>query len=87
MPKEVFGRDFQFLPKEDLLTFEEIDRLCGIFHSFGVRKIRLTGGEPLVRSQLEVLVRMLALAGGRPDHDHQRAAAAPAGGTAESGRA
>ena len=60
MPKEVFGRDFQFLPKEDLLTFEEIDRLCGIFHSFGVRKIRLTGGEPLVRSQLEVLVRMLA---------------------------
>jgi len=60
MPKEIFGRDFQFLPKEDLLTFEEIDRLCGIFHGFGVRKIRLTGGEPLVRSQLEVLVRMLA---------------------------
>src|SRR4030067_2949424 len=60
MPKEIFGRDFEFLPKEALLTFEEIDRLCGIFHGFGVRKIRLTGGEPLVRSQLEVLVRMLA---------------------------
>jgi cyclic pyranopterin phosphate synthase len=60
MPKEIFGRDFQFLPKEALLDFEEIDRLCGIFHGFGVRKIRLTGGEPLVRSQLEVLVGMLA---------------------------
>jgi cyclic pyranopterin phosphate synthase len=60
MPKEIFGRDFQFLPKQALLSFEEIDRLCGIFHGFGVRKIRLTGGEPLVRSQLEVLVRMLS---------------------------
>jgi len=60
MPKEIFGRDFQFLPKEALLSFEEINRLCRIFYGFGVRKIRLTGGEPLVRSQLEVLVGMLA---------------------------
>ncbi len=60
MPKEVFGRDFEFLPRQALLSFEEIDRLARIFHGFGVRKIRLTGGEPLVRSELEVLVRMLA---------------------------
>jgi cyclic pyranopterin phosphate synthase len=60
MPKEVFGRDFQFLSRADLLTFDELARLARIFVGEGVRKIRLTGGEPLVRRDLEVLVRMLA---------------------------
>ncbi len=60
MPKEVFGRDFQFLPSRLLLTFEEITRLARIFVSLGVEKVRLTGGEPLVRRDLEQLVGMLA---------------------------
>src|SRR5215212_7584368 len=60
MPKEVFGRDFQFLPSSQLLTFEEITRLARIFVGLGVEKIRLTGGEPLVRRDVETLVAMLA---------------------------
>src|SRR5215218_7040505 len=60
MPKEVFGRDFAFLPSSALLTFEEITRLTRIFLAHGVEKIRLTGGEPLVRRDLEKLVAMLA---------------------------
>ena len=60
MPKEVFGRNFQFLTREELLTFEEIHTLAQAFHAIGVRKIRLTGGEPLVRSQVARLVGMLA---------------------------
>jgi len=60
MPKEVFGRDYAFLPREELLSFEEIERLAGIFVRHGVEKIRLTGGEPLVRRDLELLVAMLA---------------------------
>ncbi|HST04752.1 MAG TPA: GTP 3',8-cyclase MoaA [Chloroflexia bacterium] len=60
MPKEVFGRDFQFLPSSALLTFEEITRLARIFIALGVEKIRLTGGEPLVRRDIERLVAMLA---------------------------
>jgi cyclic pyranopterin phosphate synthase len=60
MPKEVFGRDFQFLSREELLSFEEIDRLARAFHRHGVRKIRLTGGEPLVRREVEKLVALLA---------------------------
>ncbi len=60
MPKEVFGRDFRFLPRAELLTFEEIARLVRIFISLGVEKIRLTGGEPLVRRDLERLVEMIA---------------------------
>ena len=63
MPKEVFGKDFQFLPRAEILTFEEIERLAQIFVSLGVRKIRLTGGEPLVRRNLEVLVEKLAKIG------------------------
>jgi cyclic pyranopterin phosphate synthase len=61
MPKEVFGRDFEFLPREQLLSFEEIERLAHIFHSQGTRKIRLTGGEPLVRRDVESLVASLAV--------------------------
>jgi GTP 3',8-cyclase len=60
MPKEVFGRDHQFLEREQLLTFEEIARLARIFKAIGVVKIRLTGGEPLVRRDLERLIEMLA---------------------------
>lgn len=60
MPKEVFGRDFQFLSREELLSFEEIEGLVAVFHEVGVRKVRLTGGEPLVRRQVEQLVGKLA---------------------------
>jgi GTP 3',8-cyclase len=60
MPKEVFGRDFQFLQREELLTFEEIARLARIFVAAGVEKIRITGGEPLVRRNVERLVGLLA---------------------------
>ena len=59
MPKDIFGTGHRFLPKSELLTFEEITRLAGIFVDLGVRKIRLTGGEPLIRHQVEVLVKML----------------------------
>ena len=60
MPREIFGRDFEFLRREDLLTFEEITRLTQLFAHLGVEKIRLTGGEPLLRRDLESLVEMLA---------------------------
>lgn len=60
MPKEVFRQDYQFLSREALLTFEEITRLARIFIQLGVRKIRLTGGEPLLRRDIEHLVEMLA---------------------------
>jgi len=60
MPKEVFGPDYQFLHRDQILTFEEITRLARIFVDHGVRKVRLTGGEPLVRRDLPVLVSMLA---------------------------
>ncbi|MGI8505259.1 MAG: GTP 3',8-cyclase MoaA [Solirubrobacteraceae bacterium] len=60
MPKEIFGRNFAFLPREQLLTFEEIARLARAFAREGVTKIRLTGGEPLLRRDLEQLVAMLA---------------------------
>lgn len=60
MPKEVFGPDYQFLHRDQILTFEEITRLARIFVDHGVQKIRLTGGEPLVRRDLPLLVSMLA---------------------------
>jgi cyclic pyranopterin phosphate synthase len=60
MPKEVYGRDYAFLPRRDLLTFEEIARLAQVFAGLGVEKIRLTGGEPLIRRDVEHLVEMLA---------------------------
>jgi cyclic pyranopterin phosphate synthase len=60
MPKEVFGRDFQFLPRSELLSFEEIVRLARVFAREGVSKLRITGGEPLLRRELERLVDMLA---------------------------
>ena len=60
MPKEVFRRDYRFLERKELLTFEEIERLARVFVGHGVRKIRLTGGEPLVRRDVEHLVERLA---------------------------
>jgi GTP 3',8-cyclase len=60
MPKEVFGRDYPFLPRAELLTFEEIERLARTFAGLGVEKIRITGGEPLLRRDLETLLEMLA---------------------------
>jgi cyclic pyranopterin phosphate synthase len=60
MPKEVFGRDYQFLPRAQLLDYEEIARLARAFVANGVSKIRITGGEPLVRKHVERLVGMLA---------------------------
>jgi cyclic pyranopterin phosphate synthase len=64
MPSEVFGRDYRFLPRRELLTFEEIERVAQVFVGLGVRKIRLTGGEPLLRRDVEVLVARLAGLGG-----------------------
>jgi cyclic pyranopterin phosphate synthase len=64
MPKEVFGREYRFLERRELLTFEEIDRLARAFVRQGVEKIRITGGEPLVRRDLERLVGMLSAIGG-----------------------
>ena len=60
MPAEIYGERYQFLPRADLLTFEEIARLVRIFVGLGAEKIRLTGGEPLVRSGLDKLVSMLS---------------------------
>ncbi|MFZ4514662.1 MAG: radical SAM protein, partial [Geothrix sp.] len=64
MPRESFGPDHAFLEREALLSFEEITRLARIFVGLGVAKLRLTGGEPLLRKELPVLVRMLT---GLPD--------------------
>ena len=60
MPKEVFGKDFQFLERSQLLSFGEIHRMVRLFRDHGVEKIRITGGEPLVRRKLERLIEMLA---------------------------
>ncbi len=67
MPKELFGANYRFMPRDELLSFEEITRLAGIFVSHGIRKIRLTGGEPLLRQGLEDLVRMLSALEGLED--------------------
>ncbi|MBI2764477.1 MAG: GTP 3',8-cyclase MoaA [Chloroflexi bacterium] len=67
MPKEVFGPGYQFLERDEILTYEEIARLACIFVAHGVEKVRLTGGEPLVRRDLARLVAMLAEIGGLRD--------------------
>ena len=67
MPAEIYGERYEFLPRADLLTFEEIARLVRVFVSLGAEKIRLTGGEPLVRSGLEKLVSMLSAIDGIED--------------------
>ena len=60
MPKEVFGSDYRFLDRKELLTFEELARVARVFVGLGVEKLRLTGGEPLVRKDVERLIAMLA---------------------------
>ncbi|WP_188379747.1 GTP 3',8-cyclase MoaA [Oxalicibacterium faecigallinarum] len=60
MPKEVFDKDYAYLPHSSLLTFEEITRIASLFVAHGVEKIRLTGGEPLLRKNIERLIEMLA---------------------------
>ena len=60
MPSEIFGESYQFLPKDEILTFEEITRLSGIFIGLGVNKLRITGGEPLLRTNLQHLIGMLS---------------------------
>ena len=56
MPAEIFGESYEFLPKEEILSFEEISRLASIFVELGVEKIRITGGEPLMRKNLQQVV-------------------------------
>ena len=60
MPAEIFGERYAFLPREEILTFEEIERLAGLFVGFGVEKIRITGGEPLLRHDVSDLIARLA---------------------------
>ena len=60
MPKEIFGRDYAFLPHDQILTFEEIERVARTFVRLGAEKLRITGGEPLVRRNLPDLIAMLA---------------------------
>jgi cyclic pyranopterin phosphate synthase len=63
MPKEVFGRGYRFMDRKELLTFEELERIARVFVAHGVRKLRLTGGEPLLRRDIETLVERLAALG------------------------
>ena len=60
MPKEVFGRGYRFMDRKELLSFEEIEQLVRAFVVHGVEKVRITGGEPLLRRDLEVLIGRLA---------------------------
>jgi len=64
MPKEIYGRDHQFLERKELLSFEELARVVAIFASRGVKRVRITGGEPLVRKNVEELIAMLHAIGG-----------------------
>jgi cyclic pyranopterin phosphate synthase len=67
MPAETFGPGFKFLPRKEVLTYEEIARLARIFVSLGTKKLRITGGEPLVRADLPELIEQLAAIAGAPD--------------------
>ena len=88
MPKSVFGHDYRFMDRKELLTFEELERVARAFAANGVEKIRLTGGEPLLRRDLESLVRRLAaIPGVEVDAHDERVAARPQGACARRGRA
>ena len=67
MPAEIFGESYKFLPKDEILSFEEIARLARIFVEFGVNKLRITGGEPLLRTDLHILIAMLTRMPGLED--------------------
>ncbi len=92
MPRAVFDKDYAFLPHSALLSFEEIERLARLFVAHGVEKIRLTGGEPLLRKNLEFLIERLAQLTtpdrppARSDADHQRLAAGAQGAQPERRR-
>src|SRR5262245_66651491 len=64
MPKEVFGRGYRFMDRKELLSFEEVERVARVFVDLGVEKIRITGGEPLLRHELEILLERLVGIGG-----------------------
>ena len=59
MPAEIYGERYKFLPKDQVLSFEQIEKIARVFADLGVSKIRLTGGEPLLRQDLDLLVKML----------------------------
>ena len=67
MPAEIFGEAYEFLPREEILTFEEITRITGLFAKFGVTKARITGGEPLLRTELPQLISQIASVDGIED--------------------
>ena len=67
MPAEIYGEAYEFLPRSEILTFEELNRLVGIFAELGIEKLRITGGEPLMRSELPQLLAMLRATGGIED--------------------
>jgi cyclic pyranopterin phosphate synthase len=67
MPAEIFGETYEFLPRQEILTFEEVVRLAGLFVGLGASKLRITGGEPLLRRELETLIRQLARIQGADD--------------------
>src|SRR3970282_2721306 len=67
MPKELFGKDHEFLPRGELLSFDEISMLVALFVERGVEKVRITGGEPLLRKDLEKLIGMLRSIDGARD--------------------
>ena len=67
MPAEIFGERYEFLPKAELLTFEEMERVARIFVGLGAQKVRITGGEPLVRNEVEKLIARLAAIPGLED--------------------
>ncbi|WP_100331122.1 GTP 3',8-cyclase MoaA [Bacillus xiapuensis] len=67
MPEEIFGANYSFLPSDKILSFEEIERLSSIFVSLGVKKLRITGGEPLLRRDIAVLIEMLSSIDGVED--------------------
>ena len=74
MPAEIFGDRYQFLPREDLLTFEEITRIVKIAAGLGVTHVRLTGGAPLVRQKIEELVARMAAGAGPGVSPHRKQA-------------
>lgn len=67
MPKEHYGERYRFLPRAELLTFEELTRLVGVFHGLGVVKVRITGGEPLLRNSVDKLIAMVRSVDGIED--------------------
>ncbi len=67
MPAEIFGEAYEFLPREEILTFEEIARLTRLFSEFGVSKARITGGEPLLRTELPKLISQVGAIDGISD--------------------